>query len=114
MHNIFHLDLGSHLTYLNLQLAFQGFDSFFDYLDSNQTTINLLKAVFTDFYFDKICQGMTVLTSDNIGTLRDIYGFMGPVILVSNASFNNSDKIFNSIIGKNPIDIIEFINNIEK
>jgi signal transduction histidine kinase len=95
-------------------LLFDSFDSFFDYLDLNELNVKSLNAVFTDFYFDKITQGMTVLTSDNIGDLKDIYGFTGPIILVSNASFKDTEKLFDSIISKYPIDIIHYLKNLIK
>lgn len=95
-------------------LLFDSFDSFFDYLDLNALNVKSLNAVFTDFYFDKITQGMTVLTSDNIGDLKDIYGFTGPIILVSNASFKDTEKLFDSIISKYPIDIINYLKSLNK
>jgi hypothetical protein len=57
---------------------------------------------------------MTVLTSDNIGDLKDIYGFTGPIILVSNASFKDTEKLFDSIISKYPIDIINYLKSLNK
>ena len=55
---------------------------------------------------------MTLLSNDNLGTLRDIYDYEGFVVLVSNISLQKHVKI-DAIIEKTPIKIDKLLNQLK-
>lgn len=92
---------------------FKCFDDLFDSLDSNEIELNKIDLILTDYYFDKIAIGMTLLTSNYLGTLRNIYDYHGFIVLSSNISIHIQDKI-DATIDKTPIRISDLINRLKE
>lgn len=93
-------------------IYFSHFDELFDSIDSKKIDTNKIQLILTDYYFDKVKTGMTLLSNDNLGTLRDIYDYEGFVVLVSNISLQKHVKI-DAIIEKTPIKIDKLLNQLK-
>lgn len=92
-------------------IYFNHFDELFDCIDSKKINANEVQLILTDYYFDKVKTGMTLLSNDNLGTLRDIYDYEGFVVLVSNISSQKHMQI-DAMIEKTPIKIDKLLNQL--
>ena len=85
-------------------IYFNHFEEFFDSLNSNSTDLHKIDIILTDYYFDKIKIGITLFSNDYLGTLRNSYGYKEFIVLCSNISLNNHEKI-DKIIDKIPVEL---------
>lgn len=86
-------------------IYFSHYDNFFDSIDLKKLNLNDILLVLTDYYFDKIKLGMTLLSSNSLSTLREIYDYEGFIVLVSNVSTLQDIKYIDATFNKIPINI---------
>ena len=91
---------------------FSSYDDFFIYLSKDPKKIDEIDLILTDFYFDKIRAGLTLFTSDVLGSLRDIYDYKGFIILVSNANVAENSYI-DDVVDKVPKKIFSLIEKLK-
>ena len=93
---------------------FNYFDDFFDDIDSKSIELNNVDLILTDYYFDKIRIGLTLLTTDYLSSLKNIHEYNGFIVLASNLSVANNFENIDIVIDKKPRNIellIEEITN---
>lgn len=95
-------------------LYFSHYDHFFDELDDNKNiSISEINIIITDFYFDKIQYGLTLLSSNNLESLRNVYRYNGIIALSSNVEQDNLiNKHIDIVINKYPQRIENLINRV--
>ena len=91
---------------------FSSYDDFFIYLSKDPQKIDEIDIILTDYYFDKIRAGLTLYTSDVLGSLRDIYEYKGFIVLVSNANVDENSHI-DAVVDKVPKKILDLINKLK-
>ncbi len=92
---------------------FTHFDELFDAIDDKKVSIQEIKILITDYYFDKVQIGMSLCSNDYLGTLKEIYEYNGKIILATHGSLNHIEHI-DRIIQKSPQNIHDLLINICK
>lgn len=94
-------------------IYFKNYDDFFDSVDQKKINLSNIQLILTDYYFDKIKLGMTLLSNNSLRTLRDIYDYDGYVILVSNVDIQQNINGIDATISKSPISLHGLIVNLK-
>lgn len=92
---------------------FASFEEFFDQIDLKVIDLEEINLIITDFYFDNIDQGKTLLSENYIESLIEIYDYKSLLALASNGTSFRSPHI-NAIIEKKPIDLRILIKSLQQ